>query len=67
MRVVPKSRWLTIESARTMGMYVPKSPTDPPSSDQMAFFIRKLVAQGRFRHRRWRRGVDDWPRSTFIT
>ncbi|GJY94752.1 hypothetical protein Tco_0511113 [Tanacetum coccineum] len=45
IRVVDRSSFETRVKARTMGMYVPKSPTDPPSSDHMVVLwrVREVV------------------------
>lgn len=58
MSVVVRSRLLTSESANTIGMYVPKSPTEPESSDHMLVFSFKL--DERRRHLFW------WRRSGVV-
>lgn len=51
MRVVERSRWETRVRANTIGMYVPKSPTEPLSSeDRVVFRLRGLV---RWWYHRW--------------
>lgn len=55
MRVVVRSRLLTNDRASTIGMYVPKSPTAPESSDQRE--VLSLRVDGRRKKLRRRRGV----------
>lgn len=54
MSVVVRSRLLTSDKAKTMGMYVPKSPTAPESSEQREVF--SLRVGGRWKKVRRRRG-----------
>lgn len=56
--VVVRSRLLTSDKAKTMGMYVPKSPTAPESSEQREVF--SLRVGGRWKKVRRRRGGGGW-------
>ncbi|RHN58584.1 hypothetical protein MtrunA17_Chr4g0003951 [Medicago truncatula] len=56
MSVVVRSRLLTSDKAKTMGMYVPKSPTAPESSEQRV--VLSLRVDGRWKKVRRRRGVS---------
>lgn len=56
MSVVVRSRLLTSDKAKTMGMYVPKSPTAPESSEQRE--VLSLRVDGRWKKVRRRRGVS---------
>lgn len=41
MRVVERSRWETRVRARTIGIYVPKSPTEPLISEERLVLRRR--------------------------
>lgn len=54
MRVVLRSRLQTKVRVKTIGMYVPRSPTAPLSSEDREFLMRREVVHGwmvkRLRH-----------------
>lgn len=54
MSVVVRSRLLTSDKAKTMGMYVPKSPTAPESSEKRE--VLSLRVCGRWKKVRRGRG-----------
>lgn len=53
MRVVERSRWETRVRASTIGMYVPKSPTEPLSSEERVVLRRRGSVRLWYHRRGW--------------